>query len=63
MANVEAGSTVVIFGLGSIGLAVAKGAKLCGANRIIGVDVNPDKFEIAKKIWSNRVYQFKRLWE
>ncbi|KAE8704220.1 Alcohol dehydrogenase-like 7 [Hibiscus syriacus] len=48
-ANVEAGSTVVIFGLGSIGLAVAKGAKLCGANRIIGVDVNPDKFEVAKK--------------
>ncbi|KAL4271331.1 hypothetical protein GQ457_13G007970 [Hibiscus cannabinus] len=48
-AKVEAGSTVVIFGLGSIGLAVAKGAKLCGANRIIGVDVNPDKFEIAKK--------------
>ncbi|XP_039027018.1 alcohol dehydrogenase-like 7 [Hibiscus syriacus] len=48
-ANVEAGSTVVIFGLGSIGLAVAKGSKLCGASRIIGVDVNPDKFEVAKK--------------
>ncbi|KAK8997031.1 hypothetical protein V6N11_020523 [Hibiscus sabdariffa] len=48
-ANVEAGSTVAIFGLGSIGLAVAKGAKLCGANRIIGVDVNPDKFEVAKR--------------
>ncbi|XP_022769317.1 alcohol dehydrogenase-like 7 [Durio zibethinus] len=47
-ANVEAGSTVVIFGLGSVGLAVAKGAKLCGANRIIGVDVNPEKFEIGK---------------
>ncbi|XWS24570.1 hypothetical protein CRYUN_Cryun28dG0114100 [Craigia yunnanensis] len=48
-ANVESGSTVVIFGLGSIGLAVAKGARLCGANRIIGVDVNPEKFEIGKK--------------
>ncbi|KAE8731415.1 Alcohol dehydrogenase-like 7 [Hibiscus syriacus] len=47
-AKVVAGSTVAIFGLGSIGLAVAKGAKLCGAARIIGVDVNPDKFEVAK---------------
>ncbi|XP_048226795.1 alcohol dehydrogenase-like 7 isoform X2 [Ricinus communis] len=48
-ANVEAGSTVVIFGLGSIGLAVAEGARLCGATRIIGVDTNPNKFEIGKK--------------
>ncbi|XP_044512326.1 alcohol dehydrogenase-like 7 [Mangifera indica] len=48
-ANVEAGSTVVIFGLGSIGLAVAEGARLCGATRIIGVDVIPEKFEIGKK--------------
>ncbi|XAR61574.1 Alcohol dehydrogenase [Bertholletia excelsa] len=48
-ANVEAGSTVAIFGLGSIGLAVAEGARLSGASRIIGVDMNPDKFEIGKK--------------
>ncbi|KAK4276464.1 hypothetical protein QN277_014611 [Acacia crassicarpa] len=48
-AAVEAGSTVAIFGLGSIGLAVAEGARLCGAGRIIGVDLNPDKFEIGKK--------------
>lgn len=48
-AYVETGSTVVIFGLGAIGLAVAEGARLCGAERIIGVDVNPDKFEIGKK--------------
>lgn len=47
-ANVEKGSTVAIFGLGSIGLAVAEGARLCGASRIIGIDVNPDKFETAK---------------
>ncbi|XP_075486104.1 alcohol dehydrogenase-like 7 [Primulina tabacum] len=47
-ANVEAGSTVAIFGLGSIGLAVAEGSRLCGAGRIIGIDVNPTKFEIAK---------------
>ncbi|KAL8059332.1 hypothetical protein ABFX02_03G079300 [Erythranthe guttata] len=48
-ANVEAGSTVAIFGLGSIGLAVAEGARLCGAAKIIGIDVNPEKFEISKK--------------
>ncbi|KAK9946844.1 hypothetical protein M0R45_012287 [Rubus argutus] len=48
-ANVEPGSTVAIFGLGSIGLAVAEGARLCGATRIIGVDVNQGKFETGKK--------------
>ncbi|XP_022999708.1 alcohol dehydrogenase-like 7 isoform X2 [Cucurbita maxima] len=48
-ANVKKGSTVAIFGLGSIGLAVAEGARLCGASRIIGIDINPDKFEVAKK--------------
>ncbi|RDX90913.1 Alcohol dehydrogenase-like 7, partial [Mucuna pruriens] len=48
-AGVEPGSTVAIFGLGSIGLAVAEGARLCGATRIIGVDINPEKFETGKK--------------
>ncbi|CAK7346071.1 unnamed protein product [Dovyalis caffra] len=48
-ANVEKGSTVAIFGLGSIGLAVAEGARICGAAKIIGVDVNLEKFEIGKK--------------
>ncbi|KAH9296002.1 hypothetical protein KI387_039590, partial [Taxus chinensis] len=49
-ANVQAGSTVAIFGLGTIGLAVAEGARVRGASRIIGVDTNPDKFTIAKKL-------------
>ncbi|KAL0360458.1 UNVERIFIED_CONTAM: Alcohol dehydrogenase-like 7 [Sesamum radiatum] len=48
-AKVEAGSTVAIFGLGSIGLAVAEGARLCGATKIIGIDVNPEKYEIGKR--------------
>ncbi|CAI8584425.1 unnamed protein product [Vicia faba] len=48
-AGVEPGSTVAIFGMGSIGLAVAEGARLCGATKIIGVDVNPEKFEVGKK--------------
>ncbi|KAJ0085701.1 hypothetical protein Patl1_09440 [Pistacia atlantica] len=47
-ANVEPGSTVSIFGLGSIGLAVPEGARLCGATRIIGMDLSLEKFEIGE---------------
>uniref|UniRef100_K4A1F5 Enoyl reductase (ER) domain-containing protein n=1 Tax=Setaria italica TaxID=4555 RepID=K4A1F5_SETIT len=50
VAAVEPGSTVAIFGLGAVGLAVAQGSKMRGATRIIGVDLNPDKFEIGKKL-------------
>ncbi|KAI3842399.1 hypothetical protein MKW92_047558 [Papaver armeniacum] len=49
VADVEAGSTVAIFGLGAVGLAVAEGARIRGASKIIGVDLNPEKFEIGKK--------------
>ncbi|CAL4929499.1 unnamed protein product [Urochloa decumbens] len=48
LAKVEPGSSVAIFGLGSVGLAVAQGAKMCGASKIIGVDLNPDKEEIGR---------------
>ncbi|XP_010251993.1 PREDICTED: alcohol dehydrogenase-like 4 [Nelumbo nucifera] len=43
-ANVQTGSSVAIFGLGAVGLAVAEGARLRGASRIIGIDINPSKF-------------------
>ncbi|KAJ1257321.1 hypothetical protein BS78_K096300 [Paspalum vaginatum] len=43
-ADVSAGSTVAVFGLGAVGLAVSEGARLRGAARIIGVDINPEKF-------------------
>ncbi|KAF8404644.1 hypothetical protein HHK36_009532 [Tetracentron sinense] len=49
VADVEAGSTVAIFGLGAVGLAVAEGASIRGASKIIGVDLNKEKFEIGKK--------------
>jgi len=49
IAKVTAGSTCAIWGLGGVGLAVAMGAKAQGAKRIIGIDINPEKFEIAKK--------------
>ncbi|CAL8112960.1 unnamed protein product [Orchesella dallaii] len=52
-AKVEVGSSVAIFGLGAVGLAVAMGAREAGASRIIGVDINPDKFEVAKKFGCN----------
>jgi len=44
-AKVEPGANVVVFGLGGIGLNVIQGAKLVGANRIVGVDINPGKEE------------------
>lgn len=49
VADVEEGSTVAIFGLGAVGLAVAEGARLRKASKIIGVDLNPEKFEIGKR--------------
>ena len=48
-ARVEAGASVVVFGLGGIGLNVIQGARLVGAERIIGVDVNPAKRALAGK--------------
>ncbi|KAG6407713.1 hypothetical protein SASPL_130710 [Salvia splendens] len=42
-ADLEEGSTVVVFGLGVVGLAVVEGARVRGASRIIGVDINSDK--------------------
>lgn len=48
VANISKGSNVVIFGLGTVGLSVAQGAKSRGASKIIGVDINPEKSGIAK---------------
>ena len=45
-AQVKPGDNVVVFGLGGIGLNVIQGAKMAGADRIVGVDINPDK-----KVW------------
>jgi S-(hydroxymethyl)glutathione dehydrogenase/alcohol dehydrogenase len=48
-AKVEPGSNVVVFGLGGIGLNVIQGAAMIGANKIIGIDLNESKVEMAKK--------------
>ena len=47
--GVEAGSTVAVFGLGGIGLNVIQGAKMVGASRIIGIDLNDARASIATK--------------
>ncbi|XP_044325927.1 alcohol dehydrogenase 3-like [Triticum aestivum] len=49
VAKPKKGSTVAIFGLGAVGLAAMEGARMAGASRIIGVDLNPAKYEQAKK--------------
>jgi len=49
-AKVEPGATVAIFGLGGIGLAAIIGATMSKASRIIGIDINPSKFELAKQL-------------
>ena len=49
-AKVEEGASVAIFGLGGIGLAAIIGAKMAKAGRIIAVDINPAKFDIAREL-------------
>ena len=48
-AKVEVGANVVVFGLGGIGLNVIQGARMVGANRIIGVDINPAREAMARQ--------------
>ncbi|WP_208974999.1 S-(hydroxymethyl)glutathione dehydrogenase/class III alcohol dehydrogenase [Pseudovibrio exalbescens] len=49
-ANVEEGATVAIFGLGGIGLSAIIGATMAKAGRIIAIDINESKFELARKL-------------
>lgn len=48
-AKVPPGANVVVFGLGGIGLNVIQGARLAGANMIVGVDINPKRKDLARK--------------
>jgi S-(hydroxymethyl)glutathione dehydrogenase / alcohol dehydrogenase len=49
-AKVEPGSNVVVFGLGGIGLNVVQGARLAGADMIVGVDINPAREPLARRL-------------
>src|SRR5512132_2735949 len=48
-AKVEAGASVVVFGLGGIGLNVVQGARMVGADKIVGVDINPAREALARR--------------
>ena len=48
-AKVQSGDNVIVFGLGGIGLNVIQGARMVGANMIVGVDINPARKDIAEK--------------
>jgi S-(hydroxymethyl)glutathione dehydrogenase/alcohol dehydrogenase len=49
-ARVEPGATVAVFGLGGVGLSAIQGATMAKAGRILAIDINPDKFELAKQL-------------
>lgn len=54
VAKVEPGSTCAVFGLGGVGLSVVIGCKAAGASRIIGIDINKDKFPKAKELGATK---------
>ncbi|USE39702.1 S-(hydroxymethyl)glutathione dehydrogenase/class III alcohol dehydrogenase [Endozoicomonas sp. SCSIO W0465] len=49
-AKVQTGDTVAVFGLGAIGLSAILGARMAGAGRIVGIDINKTKFALARKL-------------
>jgi S-(hydroxymethyl)glutathione dehydrogenase/alcohol dehydrogenase len=49
-AKVEPGATVAVFGLGGVGLSAIQGAAMAKASRILAIDINPDKFELARQM-------------
>ena len=55
-AQVKPGSTVAVVGLGGIGLNAILGAKLAGASKIIALDINPNKFDLAKKLGATNTF-------
>ena len=60
-AKVDKGATVAVFGLGGIGLSVIQGAKMAGASRIIAVDINDAKWDMAKKFGATDFVNPKKL--
>jgi S-(hydroxymethyl)glutathione dehydrogenase/alcohol dehydrogenase len=54
-ANVEPGATVAVFGLGGVGLSVVQGATMAKASRILAIDINPGKFELAQQMGATDV--------
>ena len=59
-AKVEAGANVAVFGLGGIGLNVVQGARMAGAERIIGIDLNARTARLSRAVWHDRFYKPQR---
>lgn len=59
--KVECGATAAVFGLGGVGLAVIMGLKEVGCSKIIGVDLNPDKFKTATEFGATHFVNPKEL--
>lgn len=55
--HVTPGSTVAVWGLGAVGLSVIQAAKIQGAGKIFGIDLNEQKFDIAKKFGADFCYK------
>jgi len=60
-AKVQPGDSVAVFGMGGIGLSVVQGAVMAGAGRIIVIDINEDKFEMAKMLGATDCINPKKL--
>ena len=60
-AKVEPGASVAIFGLGGIGVSVVQGAVMAGAGRIIGIDLNPKKFELARQFGAHEFVDARQI--
>ncbi len=54
-AKVEPGASIAVFGLGGVGLSAIQGATMAKAGRIVAVDINPDKFELAQQLGATDV--------
>ena len=55
--DVQAGSTVAVWGLGAVGLSVVQAAKIKGASKVYAIDINEGKFEVAKKFGADICYK------
>jgi S-(hydroxymethyl)glutathione dehydrogenase/alcohol dehydrogenase len=56
-AKVQPGASVVVFGLGGVGLSAVQGARMAGAARIVGVDPAPDKADLARRLGATDVIE------
>jgi len=52
---VQAGSSIAVFGLGAVGLSAVMAAKICGASTIIGVDIKPNRLQLARELGATHV--------